>query len=429
MLPLTGVTLPFISYGGSSLVTSFLALLLLLQISNNIDEEPAPLPNPQPYLALGALLSLGLFAIALTNSWWSVVRGPDLLTRADNPRRFVEDRYVPRGRILDRANTPINITMGSIGSFTRSYEYPDLAPVLGYNDPKYGQSGVEAEFDDYLRGARGNPSSAIWWEQLLYGMSPNGLDVRTSIDLSLQQQADESLGDKTGALILLDARSGEILALASHPTFDPNQLAEIGSQLNDDPTKPLINRGTQGIYPMGSLVSPFAQMLLGRAPASEEELQQVYETFGFNRPPEIALPVAESLESPELEHFHVSPLQVALAAAALSNHGVIPSPHIATAVNTPNDGWVLLSAEGTPFEAVQPSAADEAAASLRISGKPFWSFGTREIEKESTVTWFIAGTLPDWQGTPMVVVLLLEENDLFHARIIAESLLSGAMNP
>src|SRR5215216_471445 len=56
VLPLTGVTLPFLSYGGSSLLTSFVTLLFLLLISNHLDEEPAPLPKPQPYLALGAFL-------------------------------------------------------------------------------------------------------------------------------------------------------------------------------------------------------------------------------------------------------------------------------------------------------------------------------------------------------------------------------------
>src|SRR5687767_11425961 len=150
LLPLTGVTLPFISYGGSSLLTSFVALLILLHISNHLDEEPAPLPKPGPYYALGVFLSLGLFTAALTNGWWAIVRGPDLLTRPDNPRRIIEDRYVPRGELLDRSNTIINGTEGTTGSYTRVYRYPDLAPVTGYNHPIYGQSGLEATMDEYL---------------------------------------------------------------------------------------------------------------------------------------------------------------------------------------------------------------------------------------------------------------------------------------
>src|SRR5215216_3300128 len=77
LLPLTGVTLPFISYGGSSLLTSFIALLMLLLVSNHLDEEPAPLPSPQPYYALGVSLMLGLSVAALANGWWAVARGPD----------------------------------------------------------------------------------------------------------------------------------------------------------------------------------------------------------------------------------------------------------------------------------------------------------------------------------------------------------------
>jgi hypothetical protein len=181
LLPLTGVTLPFVSYGGSSLLTSFIALLILLLISNHLDEEPAPLPKPQPYFALGVFLALGLFTAALTNGWWAIVRGPDLLTRPDNPRRIIEDRYVLRGQLLDRNNDPINTTDGTKGSYRRVYQYPVLAPVTGYNHPIYGQSGLEASLDEYLRGLRGNPAATIWWNHLLYGMSQR-LDVRLSID-------------------------------------------------------------------------------------------------------------------------------------------------------------------------------------------------------------------------------------------------------
>src|SRR5690606_11951111 len=66
LLPLTGVTLPFVSYGGSSLLTSYIALFLLLVISNAEDNEPAELHDPRPFSLLGAALALGLAACALT---------------------------------------------------------------------------------------------------------------------------------------------------------------------------------------------------------------------------------------------------------------------------------------------------------------------------------------------------------------------------
>ena len=68
---------------------------------------------------------------------------------------------------------------------------------MGYNHPIYGQAGLEASLDEYLRGLRGNPAATIWWNHLLYGMSPNGLDVRLSMDLTLQARADELMTDHT----------------------------------------------------------------------------------------------------------------------------------------------------------------------------------------------------------------------------------------
>jgi cell division protein FtsW (lipid II flippase) len=431
LLPLTGVTLPFISYGGSSLLTSFIALLILLLISNHPDEEPAPLPNPQPYYVLGAFLSVGLFTAALANGWWAIVRGPDLITRPDNPRRIIEDRYVPRGRLRDRSNAVIDGTAGTTGSYARVYEYPDLAPVTGYNHPIYGQSGLEASLDEYLRGLRGNPAVTIWWNHLLYGMAPNGLDIRLSLDLPLQKRADELMMDQRGAVILLNAQSGEIFVMASHPTFNPADLNELGRQLNKDPAKPLINRAAQGLYPLGTLIEPFATSLTGGDASTihEDELKTIYETFGLTKAPLLRTPVAEPVFDKKLEDLHVSPLQVALAAAAFSNHGTIPAPRIATAVNTPNDGWVVLPALGTPFEALSGPAADKTAQSLIAAGEQTWGKVGQAESDESPLTWYIGGTPPKWQASPLVVVVLLEDDNTQLAEEIGKELLSAAMNP
>ncbi len=429
LLPLTGVTLPFVSYGGSSLLTSFTALLFLLHISNHLDEEPAPLVKPQPYLTLGALLSLGIFATALTNGWWAIVRGPDLLTRPDNPRRVIEDQFVPRGDLIDRNNSVITTTIGEIGDLERFYVYPDLAPITGYNHSKYGQAGLEASLDSYLRGLQGTPATTIWWNHLLYGMSPPGLDVRLTIDLYLQFRADEMLLGHSGAVLMLNAQNGEILVMSSHPTFNPNHLDEIGLNLRTDPKRPLINRVTQGLYPTGTMLTPFGQAVLDQQNLNQEERELVHEAMGFHNVLQIRLPVAQSLSDSELSHFHVSPLQVALAAASLSNHGIIPAPSLAAAVNTPRDGWVILPAQGAPVEATTAESADEAAQLFIQSGNRYWSHIGQADEKDSSVTWFLAGTPPNWGGTPIVVVVLIEENNIRLAKRIGDELIVDAMNP
>ena len=122
-------------------------------------------------------------------------------------------------------------------------------------------------------------------------------------------------------------------------------------------------------------------------------------------------------------------LGAALAAAALSNHGQVPAPRLALSVNTPKEGWVVLPTLGTPFEAVQESAANEAAQSFIASGTSHWAHIGRATGGESPVTWFLGGTPPNWQATPLVIVVALEEDNERLARLIGEKMLSEAMNP
>jgi hypothetical protein len=98
-------------------------------------------------------------------------------------------------------------------------------------------------------------------------------------------------------------------------------------------------------------------------------------------------------------------------------------------VNTPNDGWVVLPALGTAFDAIPASAADEAAQSLIVEGQGYWARVAQAESAESPVTWFIGGTPPNWQASPLVVVVLLEQNDAQLAETIGTELLSAAMNP
>ena len=102
------------------------------------------------------------------------------------------------------------------------------------------------------RGLQGYPRLTIWWDHLLYGQPPPGLDVRLSLDLGLQRVADTMLGEHQGAVVLVNAQSGEIIVMASHPGFDANTLESDWEALLQDTHAPLFNRATLGLYPAES---------------------------------------------------------------------------------------------------------------------------------------------------------------------------------
>ena len=423
VLPLTGVTLPFVSYGGSSLLTSFIGLLALLLISNQIEEEPAPLLKPVPYYVISGMIGLSLIAMSLGTGWWALVRGTDLLNRTDNARRTISDRYVRRGALLDRENFLIDETEGGVGDLFRVYMYPELGSVIGYTHSIYGQAGLEATLDSYLRGLQGNPASLVWWNRLLYGTPPPGLDIRLSLNLSLQTEADRLFGNHTGAVVLLNAETGEILVMASHPTYDPNQLGELGDALARDDGAPLLNRAAQGQYLPDRVLTPFVQALFGEvASVGDEQRDEIYSSLGFYSKPQLRMQVAEASDLPE--NLRVSPLQMALATAAMSNNGILPAPRIALAANTPQQGWVILPALGESVQAIPAPFARETALGL-ANNNPYW--GYMSTSSDSALTWYLAGTLPDWSGTPLALVVLLEENNRSDAMQIGNDLLEIAL--
>jgi len=428
-LPLTGVTLPFVSYGGSSLVTSFIALFILLIISNKTEAEPFPIPNHRPYIFLGSILAFGLILISFVNGWWSIVRGPELLSRTDNARRSISDRYVKRGSILASQGEPINSTIGIAGGYTRTYLYPDLSPITGYTNNLFGQAGLESSLDGYLRGLEGNNSGLIWWDHLLYGQPPPGLDVRLSINLDLQKQADNLLNTHKGSIVVLNAASGEVLVMASHPSYDPNLLDEIGSSLSQDPERPLLNRAAQGLYPPGNALNPF--LIAAGLPdrTTTDKLINLYQGLGFYNTPELRMPVAQAV-SPT-DEFLVSPLQMALAGAILSNEGVRPPARLAMAVNSRQFGWIILPALNDPEQVFPVASTEKAINEFIVNKQPFWETVTtiNDSSEDRFLTWYMAGTISDWQGTPLVVTILLEETNLSFARKIGRTLMDMALQP
>ncbi|MER3437028.1 MAG: penicillin-binding protein 2, partial [Chloroflexota bacterium] len=182
---------------------------------------------------------------------------------AANPRIIDEDLRVQRGRILDRRGAIVAETIMDGGLARRSYPDPNTAYVAGFFSPLlYGRSGLEATYDAVLRG---DVTLDTWteWAGALLGRPPKGLDLQLTLDATLQQRAHELLGDRVGAVVLVEVRTGAVLVLASNPHFDPEALVTTGEQdreraadewqaLLDDPRHPLLLRATQGLYTPGS---------------------------------------------------------------------------------------------------------------------------------------------------------------------------------
>jgi penicillin-binding protein 2 len=176
-------------------------------------------------------------------------------------------------RQLDLAGVTLRVTP------SRIYPHgPTLAHVLGYvgevtpadveRDAHYragdpiGKSGLEKVWETDLRGVEGGQQvevDALGRELRVLDEAEAvpGHTLVLSIDLALQQVAEQALGDKVGAVVALDPRNGDVLAMASEPSYDPNAFTggikpALWKELNEHERHPLNARATQGQYPPGS---------------------------------------------------------------------------------------------------------------------------------------------------------------------------------
>ncbi len=167
--------------------------------------------------------------------------------------RRVDARSYPEGEILGQIT-------GYLGEVTATMidAYPEREYLSG---ELVGRSGLEQSQDDRLRGRPGYRFYVdVDNSRILLTEKPvqDGEDVTITIDAGMQALAYEVLGDRRGALVVLDAQTGAILALASTPGYDPNEFVggistQRWQELSTDERLPMFNRALQGLYPPGSV--------------------------------------------------------------------------------------------------------------------------------------------------------------------------------
>ena len=272
VIPLTGITLPFISQGGSSVLACFIAMAFIMRCGDEGTGVRTRMTNIFDKMdkkgvlgryALGkrlthTLVFLSLLYVVLIGALVSImfIHAQEYREMPNNNHTMMHEADIKRGSISTIDGTVLAESTkpedDPTAGYSRVYPAGDLASqVVGYTSQQYGSTGIEDACDNFLAGRSGK--SIISTASGIIGNDVDGNNVTLTIDSRIQRAAQDALDGYTGACVVLDAKSGAILAMASAPTYAAGDFARVlEDAANGSGESVMVNRAIQSRYAPGS---------------------------------------------------------------------------------------------------------------------------------------------------------------------------------
>ena len=212
--------------------------------------------------------------VALYLVYFQLFKAKSLADNSHNRRLWLNEDLVKRGSIYDRNENVLAYSQkdGS-GKQVRIYNYPQAsAPVTGYSSTTYGKTGIEKSYNKELLAISGENFSNF---RKMVVKNDTGNDLHLSLDQNIQNIVYNYLSAYKGSCVIMNPSTGQILAMVSTPSFNPNTLDDDWNTLIQTTDGRLVNRATLGLYRPGS-----AFKIITAASILENDIDTFYKDEG-----------------------------------------------------------------------------------------------------------------------------------------------------